>query len=480
MPKHSSCLTVSVVYVVWFTLFASPVPAQPGTAISDTLTNIRYHIASITLEGNQKTRDRTILEDLTFADGDTLSLQDLDRHLSQSRINLINTALFLNHQVKLEYRLTPPTEIHIFISVKERWYLWPEPILQNAERNFNTWVQERNMAKLNYGIELIKENFRGRNERLTAVLRFGYDEKYEVTYQKPASGKSKTLGFAIGAGFSGNHEVAWKTEKDRLVFIRTDQYILTQQYLFAQLNLRPTLYHYHTFRLTASGYRSNDTLHKLNHTFTWNGAASFRQIDFQYLLKADRRDHAAYPLSGHYFDIEWMQFGVLSSVKRTGSFGFLRSNIRKYACITDHFYYAAGITGKVSTKKQQPFLFERGLGYGREFVRGYEYNVINGAHFILVKQNLKYALVPSRKIHVGFLPHEKFRDGWFAVYLNIFADGGYVSGSGQDDNTLVNRWIGGMGLGLDLVTYYDKVVRFEVAINDMGRTGLYVHFVAPI
>ena len=38
----------------------------------------------------------------------------------------------------------------------------------------------------------------------------------------------------------------------------------------------------------------------------------------------------------------------------------------------------------------------------------------------------------------------------------------------------------GTGIGIDFVTYYDKVIRFEYGVNDMGETGLFIHFVAPI
>ena len=45
---------------------------------------------------------------------------------------------------------------------------------------------------------------------------------------------------------------------------------------------------------------------------------------------------------------------------------------------------------------------------------------------------------------------------------------------------LDNKFIFGTGIGLDFVTYYDKVLRLEYGINDMGETGLFIHFVAPI
>jgi hypothetical protein len=45
---------------------------------------------------------------------------------------------------------------------------------------------------------------------------------------------------------------------------------------------------------------------------------------------------------------------------------------------------------------------------------------------------------------------------------------------------LDNKFIFGTGIGIDFVTYYDKVLRLEYGVNDMGETGFFIHFVAPI
>jgi hypothetical protein len=67
-----------------------------------------------------------------------------------------------------------------------------------------------------------------------------------------------------------------------------------------------------------------------------------------------------------------------------------------------------------------------------------------------------------------------------AVYLNAFADQGYV----WDDryasgNFLANRWQQGYGLGVDLVTSYDQVLRVEYAVNALSETAFYLHFSQP-
>ena len=67
------------------------------------------------------------------------------------------------------------------------------------------------------------------------------------------------------------------------------------------------------------------------------------------------------------------------------------------------------------------------------------------------------------------------------MYLNIFSDIAYVEDNQfQLNNSLSNELLFGSGIGLDLVTYYDKVLRLEYSMNKMKETGFFVHFIAPI
>ena len=69
-----------------------------------------------------------------------------------------------------------------------------------------------------------------------------------------------------------------------------------------------------------------------------------------------------------------------------------------------------------------------------------------------------------------------------ATYLTWFGDAGYVVKNEQDNssNALPGSVLFGTGFGLDLVTYYDKVMRIEFAMNRKGETGVYVHLIAGL
>ena len=138
---------------------------------------------------------------------------------------------------------------------------------------------------------------------------------------------------------------------------------------------------------------------------------------------------------------------------------------------------------KFSLPADQPYFLQRGLGYGRDFVRGYEYYIIDGQQFFIFKNNIKFAILPQRVAVTDILKSIKFNTIPYALYINVYADFGYVynrSKPQNEQNNLQNQLLAGCGAGLDFTTYYDIVIRLEYSVNREGTPGLYLHFIAPI
>ena len=155
---------------------------------------------------------------------------------------------------------------------------------------------------------------------------------------------------------------------------------------------------------------------------------------------------------------------------------------RKYWQVHQRIYVATGVNGKVSTGLQ-PYFIIRGIGYDRDVVRAYEYYLVDAQHFGILKSNIKFAIIPNQVKKINFIRTEKFSKIYYALYLNIFADAGYGiynQDFGQETNDLQNAFLFGYGAGLDFVTYYDVVVRFEFSANLLNETGFFLHFRAPI
>lgn len=239
----------------------------------------------------------------------------------------------------------------------------------------------------------------------------------------------------------------------------------------------------HQFGLQYNEYNFGDSLLILNPSYSFGDKSHLGYFSFVYQFKADHRDIHYYPLKGWYFDVIANQSGLGLLPGTSGSIWYLNPTFRYYQPVSSGFNFSAGLTAKVSSKAEQPYFYQRGLGYSRDFVRGYEYYVVDGKHYILLKTNLKFALIQPHSMQLGFIPSEKFSKIHYALYMNIFADAAYVSGIKYNEksfNKLPDSILNGIGAGIDVVTYYDKVMRLEYSVNGLGESGIFIHFIAGI
>ena len=170
-----------------------------------------FTVDSIHIDGNKKTKVQIILRELSFKKGDTI--HNWSYHQAQSRKQLIN--LFLFNEIAL--RKVGNT---INIDVKERWYIWPKPELEYADRNFNQWWLSKDPKRLIYGLNLEWYNLFGRNQTLTLNLINGYTKMAGVNYKVPYFNKKQTWGMQFVAQYSSNKEIWFKTANDKVQFFR--------------------------------------------------------------------------------------------------------------------------------------------------------------------------------------------------------------------------------------------------------------------
>ncbi|MEI6433859.1 MAG: POTRA domain-containing protein [Bacteroidota bacterium] len=439
-------------------------------------------VRDVIISGNKITRNNIIQRELIFRENDTLPASDLHSMLAESQRNVFNTNLFNFVTVAAIYQ-SGTRLIDISVKVVERWYIWPIPFLEIADRNFNVWLESRDLSRLTYGVDFTFYNLRGRNETLKILTHLGYNQLYGFTYKAPYINRQQTLGIKFGFDFELNHEVAAFTRNNKPVFIKNNQDYLQRKWVaFGDLLIRRDFYNTNNISFEYSQYQFSEQVDSIP-GFLYSSSAPQKFFSLTWFFKNDRRDVQFYPLNGYYLDVE-VRHTIPYAVARNSYF---KGNFRIYKKLLNRWFFAAGISGKLTFAKQQPYFMQRGLGYGRDFVRGYEYYVVDGQHYALLKSNMKFALVPPRIERIGFLRSMKFNTIPWALYLNAFTDAGFVYkySDSEDDgyssgNTLENQFLIGFGIGLDLATYYDIVIRLESAINGLGQPGVYLHFMAPI
>lgn len=471
-----SSLCICGVLVILMVI-VSTTTAQP----SDSSDNKAFRvIGKIIPEGNTITRTQIIYRELVFREGDTVSLADWDMVMEASRKNLLNTALF--NFVTITPEENGNTH-NIRISVIERWYIWPAPIFELSDRNINAWWESRDYSRINYGFRVKWGNFRGRMENLDFILRFGKNQHFGIAYYKPYLDKKKRFGAGIELGYLGMHEVGYGTDEDKLKFLYHDDYLHNHRFASIQLSYRKNIHVSHAFTATLNESRVSGRVGQENPDYFYIYKGSQRYFTLYYKVKADHRDARYYPLSGWYSDFEIYKAGFGMNFEKNTNVMWMKSTSRYYLPISKRWYAGFSLIGKVTPTNGTPYYFRKGLGYDRDYIRGYEYYVVDGEHYLLTRNAIKYALLPHRTSTIGFIPTPRFSRIHYSAYLNLFADAGYTwmgSIPKVNSDSLPETLLMGAGIGLDLVTYYDKVMRIEYSINKSGENGIFIHFIAGI
>jgi outer membrane protein assembly factor BamA len=456
----------------------------------DSIGGPNIYIRNISFTGNKVTKDKIINRELLIKTDDEISRNELPDLISKSHQNLMNTSLF-NFVTFDTARIEGSDSMDVHVDFIERWYIWPVPIFEFADRNLSEWLRKMDWSRLNYGGILTWNNFRGRREKLLATAIFGYNQKLQLNYQIPFINKKQTLGLGFGIGYKRNHEIAFNSDNNKEIYFKTEDLFAKKEfYTQTEIFYRKSINNKHWGKISYSNIDVHDSVVILNPDYLFGEVSRNEFITVFYQFRSDFRDYQAYPLNGHYFDLEFEQkgFGIFGDPKVHSL--LLRTNIRKYVNIKGRFYWSTGISLKTSPFWDQPYYYQQGLGYGRDYVRGYEYYVMDGQHYGLLKNNLKFALIPQQVIKFNFIPTDKFNTLPIAFYLNAHIDLGYSYdkrdyiynplGPPNFTNPLANELLVGYGVGIDFVSYYDFVFRLEYSVNKMGEGGFYIALRPPI
>jgi hypothetical protein len=113
------------------------------------------------------------------------------------------------------------------------------------------------------------------------------------------------------------------------------------------------------------------------------------------------------------------------------------------------------------------------FGYGDLFLRGLERYVIDGVAALMARNTLRYELFRFNiSTHLKSRTHDRIP---FKIYARTFTDMGYTYNKNFTNNSLTNRMLYTGGAGVDIVTFYDFILRFDYSFNQLGENGLFLH-----
>ncbi len=467
------------VMILWLSLgalFALP----PWSAAQLATASEKVYIKDVEVQGNQKTRTAIILRELTFQPGDSILLEELPDKLRRSEQLVMNTGLFNAVDITYQQWKGATREVSLEVAVKETWYLYPIPVLELADRNFNVWWVEygHSLNRLNYGIDFTHLNTTGQRDKLQFAVKYGFTRHYSLAYEIPYINDEQTIGLFWDVAYNRNKEVNYLTLDNKQEFFRNDDRFIYQRFR-AQTGLviRPGLRTRHQLVGAYRQNRINDEIAgELNPGFFLNGRQLQRYFSLAYLYTYDNRDIRPYPLDGDFFHFTLQKHGLGLFDDRNAL--EMTARYDRYFRFRPRWSFGLMTKGKVSLiREAQPYNANRAMGFSTvNTLRGFEYYVMDGLDMVLMKTSLRYLLWEKSFDFGRIMPIPQFRRLPVKVFLTLNNDTGYVNGPyARQNNPLTNSWLWGGGLGIDFIFYYDKVVRIEYSFNHLLENGLFLH-----
>ncbi len=441
-------------------------------------------VNQIHTEGNKRTRKYVILREMDIAEGDTLSMEQVQEVFKRNENQVYNTQLFNNVSIKINALQNNVAELTV--AVEERWYILPAPIFELTD-DFNVWwkVHNRDLSRTEYGMLFTHVNFRGRKELLKLNVQLGYTKKLELSYHLPFIDKERKTGITPSISYIINRQLAYKTQQNKHLIFRDSTY--TRQDLFNDstyirkrfrtglaITRRPDIRWRHYFNLS---YFNNSISPSVNELSQGNYFLDHRikqqYFYFAYVLSYDNRDIHAYPLKGNLFSVQFSKAGL--GIFNDLNMMWINANYTQYVPLGHRFFAVANVQGRVSFPEVQPYFNQGGLSGGNT-IRGYQLYIIDGQHIGMLRTALRYQLL-KKKFTNPILKADQFKTIPLSIYLKGFAELGYVQDNYYTEgNFLANTLLKGTGFGIDINTAYDTVFGLEYARNHLGEWGFFVGF----
>ena len=446
------------------------IPVWPADT-SVTPASAKYIIGEIVITGNRKTRRPIILREIPVHTGDAYSLSDLVKKFEDARRQLMNTTLF--HSVVVAAKGFRGNVIDIAVTVKERWFLFPLPYLKPVDRNLNQWLveQKASLSRVNYGAKILYNNATGNNDKFRLWLMSGYTKQISLSYDRLYIDKAMKWGMRMNFAMGKNREINYNTINDKQVFLKdNNRFVRSFVNTQAELTYRRAINTRHSIGVGYTSEEVEDTIVQLNPAYFKSGRNRLSFPEIYYNMAYYNVDYIPYPTSGFAANINLRKSGI----NRANNLWQLQlKGLGSWHLSPKTFFSLTGFAG-IKAPFKQPYFNLRFLGYGDVFMQGYEYYVVDGVAGGYLKATVAREFL-NFNIRVPQTKHGTTDIIPFRIYGKVYGNSGYVHNPQPGNNALSNTLLHSAGIGIDVVTFYDVILRFEYSFNQLGQNGLYLH-----
>ena len=400
-------------------------------------TTARFVVRSIRIDGNTVTRSRVITREMSLHVGDTLS----QTTLKGDRDRIYNLGLF--NKVTVTHADTAAFA-DLLVTVVERWYIFPSPILD---------IKTRDLSTLSYGLGVTDQNFLGRNEKLSASFGTGYDRSASLTYQNPRLTDDDDILLRTAFSYRDSHTLANSNIEFEQIN-RSGSLSLGKRFGFFQTLIGTAGYQL---------WQIPDT--SLGRTVSPDGTDRFIELGLHYTY--DARNVREYPTDGFYLDATATNDGF-SSESTIKTFT-CAADIRWYTMVNENVALALRGFGSLVAGGVVPVYHDLFLS-SRLGVRGYNQRDYQGEDIVGGSAEVRVPLISPRFITFNFLNIHQFNTMRFGVYGSLFTDVGKLWYRSDSFGNV--PWLASAGMGIHFLLPYSFVLRTELSFNALGQARI--------
>ncbi|MEE9439594.1 MAG: hypothetical protein V3V14_11380 [Saprospiraceae bacterium] len=436
--------------------------------------NEYFIIENVIVEGNLKTDDIIIFNELDLLPGDTVYLSEFSIRKTYNEKRLYSTALFTDVAINIKNWNVEESIGDIHITLQENWYIYPSLIFELADRNFSVWWsdQKRDFSRVNYGLGLEHINLTGHKDKLKLKFQQGYTHKYEIKYNYPYI--SNNWGMFGEIFYSNQKEIGYITDQNKTLFQKhDDERVLLQRFRTGMgINYRQNVFQFHNIKIE---YHHNQidkyVATELNPDYFLDGKDGIQFFSLKYDFTYDHRLFNLYPEGGY------MLFGNITK-EGIGIFGdfdnlSISGGFEKHFMLNKNWTFGGRFKAKTNLfRRKIAFANNTGLGYGNDLVRGYQSYVIDGTDWVILKTSLRYKLLDKNHNWGKAMALKQFKKMNIRLYIRANLDFGYVNEPTYTaTNTLNNKPLIGFGPAVDVLLFHTYKLSFEYSFNHLGQAG---------
>ncbi len=319
----------------------------------------------------------------------------------------------------------------------------------------------------------------GLSHQASLIAYFGNSQMYGLGYYIPWIGDGQKIGLRMGAVYSNSGVVEYgSVDNERQMLYQRSS--LEEYMLLTTFTVRPGLYNYAKLKITATTARVSDSMVVVAPDYLPDGKSFVSSMNLYIDYVYDSRNNKSYPLKGTYLK-GFLNKEGLGIISHDVDYFYYGLDFHFYQQLSERFYVAEMVKAVNSSSEDIAYYYKQNLTSGDDFIRGYDYFALRGDQMYYFRGNIKYMLVkPSVRKPKRGNPDSQFRNVQYAFYLNFFSDVAYMKDDFTVDNPLNNELLYTWGVGIDLISYYDLVLRFEYAFTSIRTSGFYFGFGMPI